>query len=76
MNKQRRTELEKAIELLNQAQSIISTCQEEEQECFDNLNEGLQATERGQKFGENADSLQSAYDDIDSVIEYVNNAME
>lgn len=49
MNKARRKELEKAKDLLEQAQSIIEAVQEEEQEAFDNMPEGLQSSERGEQ---------------------------
>lgn len=48
MNKQRRGELTKAAELLQQALSIIADCKGEEEECFENLPEGLQGSEKGQ----------------------------
>lgn len=48
MNKDRRAQLKAAIEQLQQAQSIIENAKtiieqagEDEQECFDNLTEGL-----------------------------------
>jgi len=76
MNKDRRKELERALELLGQAKEIVECCQSDEQECFENLNEGLQATEKGQQFEINADNLQCAVDEFDTVIEYINQAME
>lgn len=76
MNKARRKELEKAIELLNQAKEIVENCQVEEQECYDNLNEGLQATEKGQQYETNADNLQCAVDEFDTLIEYIEEAMQ
>lgn len=76
MNKARRKELERAIELLNEAKEIITACQEEEQEGFDNLSEGLQAAENGQKMETAAEALESASDEIDTIIEYINEATE
>lgn len=76
MNKERRKELEKALGLLNQAKEIVESCQQQEQEGYENLNEGLQASERGQKLETNADNLQCAVDEFDTVIEYINEAME
>lgn len=76
MNKARRKELERAIELLNEAKDIITACQEEEQECYDNLNEGLQATENGQKMETAAEALESGADEIDTIIEYINEATQ
>lgn len=57
MNKLRRTQLEEAISLIEKAKEIVENCYSEEQECFDNLSEGLQASERGQQYQTNADNL-------------------
>lgn len=58
MNKARRKELNKALELLAQAREIIEAMQEEEQESFDNMPEGLQVSELGEKIEENAYTLE------------------
>lgn len=58
MNKARRKELNKAMELLAQAREIIEAMQEEEQESFDNMPEGLQVSELGEKIEENAYALE------------------
>lgn len=71
MNKQDRKQLEKAVELLKEAQEIIDTIKDGEQEKFDNLSEGLQATEKGQKFEEDVSTLEDANSNIDDVIEAV-----
>lgn len=52
MNARRRKELKKAMELIEQAYSIIETVKEEEIEAYDNLPEGLQNTEQGQRMDE------------------------
>lgn len=48
MNKQRRKQIAAAIELIEQAQAILEEVIAEEQEAFDNLPEGIQASERGE----------------------------
>lgn len=58
MNNTRRKELRKAMELLGEARAIIETMQEEEQESFDNMPEGLQVSELGEKIEENASRLE------------------
>ena len=58
MNKPRRKQLNKALELLAEARAIIEEMQEQEQECFDNMPEGLQASEQGEKIEENASRLE------------------
>ena len=58
MNNQRRKELERACTLLSEAKDIVEMVQAEEQECFDNLTEGLAQTERGQQIEEYASRLE------------------
>lgn len=69
MNKQRRKSIDeiasKMADLLSELESII----EEEQECYDNLPEGLQYSERGETMREGIDDLQNIYDDLENEIE-------
>lgn len=58
MNAQRRKELKKAMELIEQAYSIVETVKEEEIEAYENLPEGLQNTEQGQRMDEIAFELE------------------
>lgn len=69
MNKQRRKDIAKAIELLEQAKSILEESAQEEQDCFDNMPEGLQCSDNGQKIEENATALQDMVDSIQEVID-------
>lgn len=48
MNKARRKDIARAIELMEQAYGILETVVGEEQEAFDNLPESLQSSERGE----------------------------
>jgi hypothetical protein len=45
MNKDRRTEINKAIGMLQEALSILETARDEEQEYYDNTPESLQGSE-------------------------------
>lgn len=72
MNSQNRKDLQKAVDLINEANSIIETIRDEEQEKFDNLSEGLQASERGQAFEENAANLDSVFSDLENAIDSIN----
>lgn len=72
MNKVRRKELNRALDMLAEARAIIEAMREEEQECFDNMPEGLQCSELGEKIEENADRL----DDIVSCIEDQENELD
>ena len=62
MNKQQRAKLQTIIDDL----SII---QEQEQEKYDNMPEGLQETDRAYKFEENADTIQEAIDTLEVLME-------
>ena len=76
MNKIRRKELKKAIELLEQAYSIIETAQEEERESFDNMPEGLQYSELGQKIEENAYALDDVAGSIEDLVSQIEEIAE
>ena len=70
MNAQRRKDIEKAVELLYEAKSMLETSLEEEQNAFDNLPEGIQSSGRGEKMEEYIgyleDSISSIEDSIDN----------
>lgn len=76
MNKQDRNELARAIDLIEQAKEIVSNIMYSEQEKFDNLSEGLQQTERGQKFEENVSNLESVDGSLCEAIDYIETLME
>ena len=69
MNKQRRKWLESVINKLEEQRDELANIYEEEQECYDNLPEGIQESDRGCQIQENADELDSASSDIDDIIE-------
>lgn len=58
MNKARREELRRALDMLNEARMIIESMQQEEQEALDNLPEGLQESDRGTVMASNAERLE------------------
>ena len=69
MNNTDRKKLEIAMFHLSNAQLIISELKDSEREKFDNLNEGLQASEKGQKLEAGADSLDYIHDDIENIVD-------
>lgn len=69
MNKDRRNRLEKAKDIIEQAQIVIEDVMTEEEMAFDNLSEGLQQTMRGETMENNIDILNDMKDLIDEVIE-------
>ena len=77
MNRARRKELERAVELLQQAQEIIGSVRDDEQEAYDNLPEGIQYSERGEQMSEYVDTLGNAADyDIEDIITNLNEIIE
>ena len=72
MNNERRKQIALAQDLLAQAAQIIYEAQTDEQDSFDNLPEGLQASERGERMEEIASSLEEAATQIDDIIETLN----
>lgn len=74
MNNDRRKDLDKAIDILtkirddfDKAKALIADAAEGEQEGFDNLTEGLQQAERGQRMEEVAGALQEAADEMEAL---------
>lgn len=68
MNKARRKTIDEVLGKLHALEADIEELQAEEQEAFDNLTEGLQATPNGQAMEEAADCLQQALDGLGDVI--------
>lgn len=52
MNANRRKQLQRAIELLDEAKTIIDSCRDEEQEYVDSMPENLQNSEKAEKANE------------------------
>lgn len=74
MNYERRKELKKAIDLIEQAKEIISLVAEQEQEAYDNLPESLQEAEQGEKMYEIINDLE--YVDLDEIIENIQDIID
>ena len=74
MNNSRRKELEKAVNLLEEAQSIIENCRDEEQDYLDNMPENLQSSEKHDMAEEAVNNLESACEYLSDVIDNVNDA--
>lgn len=58
MNKQRRSRIAEALEMISGAKEILEEVRDEEQESYDNLPEGLQAAERGEQMQQNVENLE------------------
>ena len=64
MNKERRKIIEEAIEMINEANDLLATVRDEEQEAFDNLPEGIQMSERGE-------TMERYISDLDEIIDTI-----
>ena len=73
MNKKTRDELSKIHERLIDIKDELSIIGEDEDDKFNNLNEGLQATERGQQMQNDSDNLLEAVSEIEQALEYIEN---
>lgn len=68
MNKDRRGRLAEIHGQLEGARAMLEKVQEEEGRAFDNLPEGLQTSERGQKLQENHDTIEDAVSTMDDLL--------
>lgn len=71
MNDRRRRFIKQARVQVEDAKSLIDTALEEEQECFDNLPEGIQCGERGNEMEENIEALQDASSSLEEALDYL-----
>ncbi len=72
MNAKGRKNIKDLIAQLEDIKDHLETMQEEEQDKFDNLPEGLQESERGEAMQEVADSLEEAVSSLEDVISTLN----
>lgn len=69
MNNQRRKDLDRAIDLLREAQAIVDQARDEEQEYVDNMPDNMRYGEKGETAQGNVECLQDAYDAIDEIVD-------
>ena len=67
MNKERRRELRVAITRLEEAYEHLNEVLADEQDAFDNLPEGLQASERGEEMEEGISTMEDALESLDEI---------
>lgn len=56
--------------------SQLETYRDEEQECFDNMPEGLQASEKSSAIEEAAEKLSSACESLQEVLDFIEEAVQ
>jgi hypothetical protein len=76
MNKQRRAEIQKLIDRAEELNQDILSIQEEEQEYYDNMPEGIQASEKGELAETAASLLEQAADATSEISQYLEEAMQ
>ena len=69
MNKIRRNKINEATKLVQKVKLVIEEVCEEESEAYDNLNDGLQATMRGEQMYENITEMEECLKYIDNILE-------
>lgn len=75
MNNNRRKILDKIIVKLEEIASDIESVCDEEQECYDNLPESFQYSERGEAMDVAIDYMQEAIDDLNEAADALREAM-
>ena len=68
MNNIRRKQIKKIATSIEELIEQLKFLQEEEQEAFDNLPEGIQMSERGLQMEENIDTIEDSIDDIGNAL--------
>jgi hypothetical protein len=76
MNDQRRKEIAKALDLLKQAEDIITQCAADELEYYENMPESIRCGEKGDAAEDAANSLSDAESDIGSAINNIESIVE
>lgn len=75
MNNTRRKQIEKLVDQLDSIYAEIEELQADEQDCYDNMPENLQGSERCQSMESAIESMDSALSSIDDVRDYLEEAM-
>lgn len=74
MNKEKRRSLRQAESLLHKAQKIVEAVLDDEQDAYDNMPSGLQASMQGDLMEQAIDELDEATENIEMAIEHIENA--
>lgn len=76
MNKDGRKEIDRAIELIREGEQIVRDIADDEQCKFENLSEGLQASDSGARLEAFGMELEEAAEEVSAAAEAVSQAME
>lgn len=69
MNSKRRAKIQEAVQNIYDANLVLAECWDEETEAYDNLPEGIQDSERGERMEGYAEALDDAIDTIQDTID-------
>ena len=76
MNAQRRKAINKLIEKIEGIQQDIEMYKDEEEECYYNLPDSIQESERGEVMQDAISQLDDAYNSLDDVLSYLEDAIQ
>lgn len=76
MNANRRKQLAEAIAKIEEARTLIEIVRDEEQDAFENMPEGLQSSERGEKMETAVSRMEDSLSELDCIVEALNEASE
>ena len=65
MNKQRRALLQKVVEMMGDARSLLEEIRDDEQDAFSNLPESIQESERGEQMEEYVYAMEELIDNLE-----------
>lgn len=69
MNKERRALLRRAADMVYEAKVIVARANDDEENAYDNLPDGIRESDRG-------DTMQETIDQLDNIIEELDNAYD
>lgn len=76
MNKENRKQLNEALNLIEQANGIIESVKDDEQDKFDNMPENLQGSERGERLESIISELEYAVDNLNDCRDNIEEAIQ
>lgn len=76
MNAQRRKAINKLLDQIEGIQQDIEMYKDEEEECYYNLPDSIQESERGEAMQDAISQLDDAYNSLDDVISYLEEAIQ
>lgn len=75
MNNTRRKALAQISERITEIKDLLEGIQQDESDCFDNLPEGIQYSERGEAIEIAAENLESAVSSLDECLDLISTAI-